>query len=735
MVSRTTSFESELRIRARPVALLFGILGLALLVASSLLIRSAEQLRYGYLALAISICSSLIWLVDGWQPLPARWCLLVGLFGLVYTLGRWLQLPGALALAGLSPALAASLIGFSAAVTVAVGETLVLFALMAYAPAGLGWAGFAAGLIGIYATLGAVYALYRPVHQLSVWLSQYFDRAQTLVEEARDRRAALEEALDSLANANRQLVLANERMGALRTIAEEAQRAKTAFVANVSHEFRTPLNMIVGLVDIMMENPELYAVTLSPRMREDLAVVHRNCQYLSHLINDVLDLTRVEAGRLALHRERTNLGEVVQRAVAAVEPLVTKKGLTITVEIPADLPPVYCDRTRIQQVVLNLVSNAARFTDDGGIRIEVTQQAQQVCVRVADTGPGIAAGDVERVFEPFYQSGGELWRDKGGSGLGLSISRQFVGLHGGRMWIESQLGAGTSVFFTLPISPPIEHGVRPGHQIREDWVWRETAFRVGGVTATEEVAKPRVIVCDETGGIHPGFARYGEQVELVDTREVAQALAALRQSPVRAVVVNAPAADELWPLIEVVRGEAPSTAVIGCSVPQAGKRALDAGAQGHLTKPVTRAKLSAIIKSIGRPVKRVLVVDDDVDVLQLFSSMLLICDPALEVLTVSSGKEALAALRRAPVDLVLLDIVMPAMDGWEVLEAVRSEDEMRDIPVFFVSAQDPADEPPATDFLLATTAEGLSLSRLLRCALEIGELLLKPEAELHPAPG
>ncbi|NLF01601.1 MAG: response regulator, partial [Anaerolineales bacterium] len=472
-----------------------------------------------------------------------------------------------------------------------------------------------------------------------------------------------------------------------------------------------------------------------PRMRDDLRVVHRNSQYLASLINDVLDLTRVESGRLTLHRERVDVADVVERAATAVQPLLDKKGLTLDIRIPADLPRVYCDRTRIQQVVLNLISNAARFTEQGGITVEVAQQDQQAWVRVTDTGPGIAADDVERVFEPFYQSGTEWGRDKGGSGLGLSISKQFVSLHGGRMWIESQLGSGTSVFFTLPISPPMEHAAQPARQIREDWVWREPAFRTARAAADDALMRRRVIVCDETGVLYPEFARYSSEIDLVDARGLTQALEALAHAPAHALILNVANPDEVRPLVEAARREAPGMAVIGCSVPPPGKRAIEAGAQGHLTKPVTRAKLDDVLRSVGRPVRSVLVVDDDPEVLQLFDSMLHLCDETLEVLIASSGLEALDVLQRTHVDLLLLDILMPDMDGWEVLEALTGEGLGTEPVVFFVSAQDPADEPPSSPFVLAATNGGLSLSRLLRCSLEMSELLLKPEAELHPAPG
>jgi signal transduction histidine kinase/CheY-like chemotaxis protein len=652
----------------------------------------------------------------------------------VHLVNSWLDVPGSLALAAVPTALAASLISLPAAVATAIGESLLLVVLLNYPTAELDLPPVVVALVAIWAVLGIVYTVHHPVRQLSGCLEEYFERAQYLLEEARDRRAELEQTLKSLAHANRQLALANERAAALRAIAEDARRAKTAFVAKVSHEFRTPLNMIIGLVDLMVETPEIYSVALSPEMRKDLRVVHRNCEHLSNMINDVLDLTRLEAGRVMLHKERADLREIIDNSVEAVRPLLEKKQLTLRIIIPSDLPRVYCDRTRIQQVILNLLSNATRFTEEGGITVEVGHQDQHIVVGVTDTGPGIAPQDAERIFEPFCQGAGELWHDKGGSGLGLSISKQFVKLHGGRMWLESKLGIGTSFSFTLPVSPLMEHIAEPRHWIREDWTWQERTFRTDQAVSTDQLIKPRVVVCDETGTLYPEFMHYSDKVEFIDTRNLAQATRELQQCPAHAVVLNTPVSDNPRSLIERVKQEAPGTPIVGCSVPRPVERALNAGALGYLIKPVTRAGLEKAIQALGKPVKRVLVVDDDPDVLQLFSRMLYVCDSTLEIATASSGEEALDELRHTSPDLMLLDIVMPDMDGWQLLELMTQDEKIGNVPTFFVSAQDPADQPPLSRFLLATMDEGLSLSKLLRCSLEISALLLAPEEGLDLAP-
>lgn len=729
-------FESELRISPKPA--------LTVLVAlSQLLAWGAEMVPYldrvaaqaVLFFLVVLALSALSWFLFDLKPLVGRWSTVLTLVAGIVLASSWLDAPQALTLLAVSTALDVALVGLPGATVVALVQSLLLGLLLSYPPTPRFEAStIAVTIAATWAMLAVMCAAHRPVRQQVVWVEEYFERARHLLEEAQDRKAELQQTLEGMAIANRQLALANERTTALRAIAEQAQRAKTAFVASVSHEFRTPLNMIVGLVELMVETPEIYAVMLSPKMRKDLETVHRNCEHLSKMIDDILNLTRVEAGRLALHREQVHLEEIVDSSRAAVDPLLRQKQLSLQIAIPDDLPPLYCDRTRIEQVILNLLSNAARFTKEGGITIQAMQQEGQVCISVTDTGPGILPEDAERVFEPFAQGSGQLWRDKGGSGLGLSISRRFVELHGGRMWLESQLGIGTSFFFTLPISPPIEHLARPGHMIREDWVWREHSFKAGRVASTDHLVRPRLVICDEPGTLYPQLLRHSDEVEIVAARDVTQATQELRLCPAHAVLLNTGTPEGLWPVVDRVKRQAPGTPIVGCAVPPQVQRAKEAGALGYLIKPVTRAELGAALRSVGDPVSRVLVVDDDPDVLRLFSQMLHVCDGGLEIATASSGQEALEKLRQKPPDLMLLDVIMPELDGWQVLESMAQDDGIADVPTFLVSAQDPGDELPASEFLLAAMDGGLSPSKLLRCSLKISELLLQPEEGLDLGP-
>lgn len=671
------------------------------------------------------------WLLARWKPLAGRWFTVVASSAAVHLVGIWLGIPGSLFWAAIPVALAIPLLGLSAAVVAAVGESAIVLYLARYLVGGTeGYtSSVVAALVTIWGVFAALCAMHYRVRQRCVWLDAYFEHAQQFLEEARDHRADLEQALGDLAHANRQLTLMNERVNTLRLIAEEAQKAKTRFVARVSHEFRTPLNMIIGLVDLMAETPEIYDVTPSPRMREALQVVHRNCQHLSDMVSDVLDLTRIETDRMVLHRERFDIGEVVDSAVEAVRALMESKHLTLQVTVAENVPEVYCDRTRIEQVILNLMSNAARYTVEGKITVAVSRQDQLVQVSVMDTGPGIPPQDLGRIFEPFCQGTSDFWRDKGGSGLGLSISKQFVEMHGGRMWVESELGVGTTFVFELPISSPIPLAGSPGHQIRRDWIWHERQSRP---TLPDSHYNPRLVIYDETGDLHTMLPRYSGEIEFVEARGIAEATGALKQAPAHAILLNAPDPKNVLSRIEMLKRGSAGTPIIGCSIPRSAERAKSLGVLGHLIKPLARDDLKQAICAIDPPARHVLAVDDDPEAAQLLSQMLRVCDDALKITIACSGKEVLDQLRSDPPDLMLLDIVMPNMDGWQVLEYITSHEELPNVPTFFVSGQDPRDQPPRSDFLLAAIDGGLSLNNLLRCSLEISNLLLQPEEPLDP---
>jgi signal transduction histidine kinase len=229
---------------------------------------------------------------------------------------------------------------------------------------------------------------------------------------------------------------------------ELASKHKSQFLANMSHELRTPMNAILGYTELILDN--IYGEA-PEKVRAVLERVQSNGRHLLGLINDVLDLSKIEAGQLTLSLNDYSLEDVVQSVFSAVESLATAKKLALKVEAPAVLPPGHGDEHRITQVLLNLVGNAIKFTETGEVAINASAQNGAFTVAVRDTGPGIAKADQTKIFEEFQQADNSSTRNKGGTGLGLAISKRIVEMHGGRIWVESMEGQGSTFSFTLPV--------------------------------------------------------------------------------------------------------------------------------------------------------------------------------------------------------------------------------------------------------------------------------------------
>ena len=723
MKAGTMGLEPELRISSKWVLGVLLAIALVVLLVGDDIPDLGRRSQVSLLGVLLCLLISIGWILDSWMPQAGHIAAVVLVIALALSLRYWLGIAGTLAFLSIATGLAAAMLGLTAAAIVTLCQSILVLLMAGSASQPVDRTELVVALVALWGSLGVMLAAYQPLYQLQEWLSQYLDRAQTLLEDSLDRKVELAQALEDLRNANRQLALANERSALLRAIAEEAQESKASFVAQVSHEFRTPLNMIIGLVGIMVEDPSIYVEELPPEIWEDLGIVHRNCQHLLSMINDVLDLSQAEAGRLVLHREPTDLRAIVDEAVEVVRPMIERKHLALQVCVAENLPRIYCDPTRIRQVILNLVSNAARFTMQGGIGIEVIRDKTDAMVTVTDTGPGIPQGEVSKVFEPFYLAKDAHPQDGRGSGLGLSISRQFVHLHGGRMWLESQVGSGTSFYFALPVSPQAGPAASPHQWIKEDWVWRERAFNTSRSYSREQLLRPRIVVLDETGELYPQLAHCANEVEVLGISEMAQIEQELENCPADVLILNTAREDDLLAHVRKMGALEQSTPVVGCSIPRLVSRAEQLGALCHLTKPVTRADLERVIQMVDRPVRRILLVDDEPEVLQLWTRMLHIYDRSLEVITVGDGQRALELMERVRPDLVVLDVVMPRMDGWQMLAQMAEKDETRGTPVIVVSAQDSHPDPPLASFLVASYGKGLSIPSLLRCSLNLASVL------------
>jgi signal transduction histidine kinase/CheY-like chemotaxis protein len=713
--------EDELRLSPKVAGAGFVVAGLLLLFGVD---QSLQRMELLIFVLFLDACGLAVWLLADWRPTLGRWVAIGGASGLLTGALLWFARSELLLLGVVPVVLAMALLSFSAAALVALVQSAGWLAITLWGAGPLASAELTTLILAHGLLVGLLYAIHEPVRQQSAWSLSHFQRAQRLLDEARNRQAELAQALDDLAHANRQLTLLNEKLAGLRLLAEEAQNAKALFVAKVSHEFRAPLNIIISLIDLLVETPEVYGQTLPALLLEDLQIVHRNCEHLSTMINDVLDLSQAEAGQLVLRRTWVTLPEMVLGATELIRPLAEKKKLQLALELPPALPPAYCDPHRTRQVILNLVSNAVRFTEQGAITLAVQVEARQLVVSVRDTGAGIAPEHADRIFEAFFQ-GGDGARASQGYGLGLSISKKFVELQGGKMWFTSSVGAGSSFFFTLPVAPPAAPRGGPAQWIHPEWLWRTRPQRA----LPSLPHRPRLVIWDEQGDLQPLLVHHLDAIEFVVTRSLAETNAALAECPAHAVVINALADHER--LLEEVRLAAPDTPIFACAYQAPLRRAQAAGAVNYLIKPVLNSVLQEAVRALDCPLPRVLVVDDDPDFRQLLPRMLQTCDAVGSVEVAATAAEALAALDAAPPDLLLLDVVLPDQSGWQILAHKNQDQRLQVIPTIILSAQDPNDEPVTSKLLLATIGQGFSINKLLHCSLAVAALLERPE----PPPG
>ncbi len=453
-----------------------------------------------------------------------------------------------------------------------------------------------------------------------------------------------------------------------RRLAEDANRLKSRFLSMVSHELRTPLSLIIGLSEMSLR--------ATPVEKRDLEQINLSAQHLARLIGDVLDLASSEAGQLRILREPLDLAEVLQVTTQIGEQLAGDKGLAWRADIPARGPWVLGDRTRLRQVVLNLISNAVKFTTAGEVRLEVAIVDGGARIAVSDTGIGIAPAEADAIFSEFYRAERTVESGLRGMGLGLAITRELIEQHGGRIWTESPgaLGCGSTFWVTLPI---LTMGATPA-----------------GLTAS--VAKPgtSVMVLDDndagTGRLTAFLKGRGFDLVVCRVDEQPEWLTQVTTAAPAAVILGERLATrEGWAIVGILRRQ-PATEHIPI-LAFAMDLERDQGELvelNYLPKPLGAEQLAAALTQLGTPgdgAQTVLVVDDDPGILDLHAR--LIEQIGRKALTARNGREALDVLERARPDLILLDLNMPEMDGFAVLDALRERESTRDIPVIILTAR------------------------------------------------
>jgi signal transduction histidine kinase/DNA-binding LacI/PurR family transcriptional regulator/DNA-binding response OmpR family regulator len=462
-----------------------------------------------------------------------------------------------------------------------------------------------------------------------------------------------------------------------RRLAEEANHVKSRFLSTVSHELRTPLNLIVGLSGMLLQD-ETASETGS--YWRDIKRIHASAQHLDGLIQDVLDLTRDEMGQLKLVSEPLEL-EFVLKVVSTVgEQLVRDKGLEWQAFIPDELPKVWGDRTRLRQIVLNLISNAVKFTARGKVTFRVSVSEDTVTISVSDTGLGIAPEEQGIIFDEFRQTERTKARGYGGLGLGLAICKRLVEMHGGHIGVRSsgEEGSGSTFFFTLPVMEGDRDADKP---------------------EVMPLNQSVLLLAERSGNgeqLGKYLSRQGFDVETAWIDANTDRLSRWLKSPPGAVVLEqGTAAKQGWEILQLLKDN-PNTQ----EVPVLFYSMDDEQNSGsllelnYLTKPLNKTELIRALDRQGlkdtandRREKTVLVVDDDPGTLDMHARIVSMWSEECRILKARNGKEALAIIKDAHPDLVLLDLMMPELDGFGVLEAIRSDERTRDIPVLVLTGQ------------------------------------------------
>jgi signal transduction histidine kinase/CheY-like chemotaxis protein len=460
-----------------------------------------------------------------------------------------------------------------------------------------------------------------------------------------------------------------------------ASQLKSQFLANMSHELRTPLNAIIGVTEMLHED----AVDLK---REDelepLERVLRAAKHLLALINDILDLSKIEAGKMDIHIESFAIEPLITDVVQTIATMATKNDNKVVVDCGADLGTMRGDQTRIRQALLNLVSNANKFTEHGTVTI-VSRRGMDagrewVTMAVSDTGIGQTPEQMGKLFQEFVQADASTTRKYGGTGLGLAISRRFCQMMGGDIAVASELGRGS----TFTIRLPVEFGaVHPAAAVREAAAARSSTAASGA---------PTVLVVDDDPTVREVIERHltREGFAVVTASGGQEGLRLARELHPAAVTLDVMMPDlDGWTVLAAIKGdpELADIPVILVSIVDEKNRGYSLGATDYMVKPVDRAELSAALRNIcGAGGRQALLVDDD-DLTRRGMRLVLEQD-GWQVAEAENGRVALARLAETQPDIIMLDLMMPEMDGFEFLVEMRSRAEWRDIPVLVVTAKD-----------------------------------------------
>ena len=542
------------------------------------------------------------------------------------------------------------------------------------------------------------------------------EQIQTRTLDLDEAQTALERHLAELSEEIGRRKRAQEEAVAARQAAEESSRAKSLFLASMSHELRTPLNTIIGYSEMLRENAE---VARDQRTIADLERITSAGRHLLSLINDVLDLSKVEAGKAELLWEEVSTARILGDARDAIAPLAQKNGNRLVMDCAPDIASVEVDAVKFRQSLYNLLSNACKFTRNGTVKLEVAPAAdggvEAVEWRVSDTGIGIAADQLPKLFQAFSQGDSSTTRQYGGTGLGLAISQRFCRLMGGQITVESELGKGSTFTIHLPRRAPIgadlecpglDPATLPSRSRRSASEPRALAsgmpdgilepLSAPAMRTSRGEPAPRagtILAIDDDPAMRDQMARLlaREGFQVVDAANGPEALRLARELRPEAITLDVfmPGMDG-WSVLSALKAdpELAEIPVVMLTIAEDRRRAALLGAAEFLRKPVQPERLVEALRG-GRAQRLdgpVLVVDDDRNSREM--AVRIVRQRLGDVMEADSGQAALASMAKRKPALILLDLNMPGMDGFEFIAALRQVAAWRAIPIVVLTSQE-----------------------------------------------
>jgi signal transduction histidine kinase/CheY-like chemotaxis protein len=499
--------------------------------------------------------------------------------------------------------------------------------------------------------------------------------------------------LDFLVGLGRQAAIAieNSRLfnesQELRLAAEQANTAKSTFMANMSHELRTPLNAIIGFTRIVKRKAD---GVLPEKQTENLEKVLSSAEHLLGLINTVLDIAKIEAGRMDVQASNFGISALADQCINLATPLL-KPSVKLEKQVKQEPGIIHSDQDKIKQILLNLLSNAAKFTPSGKIVLGMERTETEVHIYVTDSGIGISEEALGRVFEEFQQADSSTTRQYGGTGLGLSISRNLARLLGGDLTAQSELGFGST--FTLTI--PVHYESKP---LASSEGTADSAQGTADVAQADATQKRILVIDDDPDAVYLLQENLGQaEFEVIGARNGQDGLYIAREQQPQAILLDIlmPETDG-WQILHDLKADPSTTNIPVILLTIVDKKALGfrLGAAAYLLKPLNPL---AVIETLHRIIgetkhrqKNVLVIDDDPHIADMLHQIL--PEESFALKSAEDGVAGLEEIEAHRPDVILLDLMMPRLDGFGVIESLRANSDLRNIPIIVISAKELTEE-------------------------------------------